>query len=92
MSHPPMFGTFTVTVDGSNDLCRGPDTLQQRHDSRSPIQHAQHNFGQHPQVCITYLCGVPLLSCISRLWMVATTNSGQMNIYRVLTLLVITPL
>jgi hypothetical protein len=34
MSHPPMFGTFTITVDGSNDLCRGPDTLQQRHDSR----------------------------------------------------------
>ena len=34
MSHPPMFGTFTVAVDGSNDLCRGPDTLQQQHDSR----------------------------------------------------------
>jgi hypothetical protein len=34
MSHTPMFGTFTITVDGSNDLCRGPDTLQQRHDSR----------------------------------------------------------
>jgi hypothetical protein len=34
MSHPPMFGTFTVTVDDSNDLCRGPDTLQHRHDSR----------------------------------------------------------
>jgi hypothetical protein len=33
MSHPPMFGTFTVTVDGGNDLCRGPDTLQQRHDT-----------------------------------------------------------
>jgi hypothetical protein len=31
MSHHPMFGTFTVAVD---DLSRGPDTLQQRHDSR----------------------------------------------------------
>ena len=34
MSLPPMFGTFTVAVDASNDLSRGPDTLQQRHDSR----------------------------------------------------------
>ncbi|KAH9992097.1 hypothetical protein BJV77DRAFT_451737 [Russula vinacea] len=37
MSHPPMFGTFTISVDGSSDLCRGPDTLQQRHDSRCPL-------------------------------------------------------
>ena len=34
MSHSPMFGTFTVTVDANNDLSRGPDTLQQQHDSR----------------------------------------------------------
>jgi hypothetical protein len=30
-----------------------------------PIQHPQHNFVQNAQVCITYTCGVPLLSYIS---------------------------
>jgi hypothetical protein len=34
MSHAPMFGTFNVSVDGTDDLCHGPDTLQQRHGSR----------------------------------------------------------
>jgi len=29
-----MFGTFTVTVDGSDQLCRGADTLYERHDTR----------------------------------------------------------
>jgi hypothetical protein len=29
------------------------------------IQHPQHNFVQNPQVCITYVCDVPLLSYIS---------------------------
>jgi hypothetical protein len=27
-----------------------------------PIQHPQHNFVQNPQVCITYICDVLLLS------------------------------
>jgi hypothetical protein len=30
-----------------------------------PIQHPQHNFVQNTQVCITYICDVPLLSHIS---------------------------
>jgi hypothetical protein len=30
-----------------------------------PIQHPQHNFVQNAQVCITYICDVPLLSYIS---------------------------
>jgi hypothetical protein len=30
-----------------------------------PIQHTQHNFVQNAQVCVTYLCDVPLLSYIS---------------------------
>jgi hypothetical protein len=29
-----------------------------------PIQHPQHNFVQNAQVCITYICDVPLLSYI----------------------------
>jgi len=29
-----MFGTFTVTVDGSDELYRGADTLYERHDTR----------------------------------------------------------
>jgi hypothetical protein len=30
-----------------------------------PIQHPQHNFVQNAQVCISYLCDIPLLSYIS---------------------------
>jgi hypothetical protein len=30
-----------------------------------PIQHQQHNFAQNAQVCIAYICDVPLLSHIS---------------------------
>ena len=30
-----------------------------------PTQHPQHNFVQNAQVCITYICDVPLLSYIS---------------------------
>ena len=33
--------------------------------SYAPIQHPQHNFVQNAQVCITYICDVPLLSYIS---------------------------
>jgi hypothetical protein len=57
MSHPPMFGTFTVTVDGSSDLCRGPDTLQQRHDSRR-----SHPFPSHVPIRHTYFPGCALPS------------------------------
>ena len=51
-----MFGTFTVTVDGSNDLCRGFDTLQQRHDSRRSHPSPPHVPNRH-----TYLlgCAIP---------------------------------
>jgi hypothetical protein len=31
---PSMFGTFSITVDGSAELCHGTDTLHQRHDAR----------------------------------------------------------
>ena len=47
MSLPPMFGTFTVTVDAHDDLCRGPDTLQQRHDSRKRHRSPSHVLGCH---------------------------------------------
>ena len=33
--------------------------------SYAPIQHPQHNLVQNAQVCITYICDVPLLSYIS---------------------------
>ena len=29
-----MFGTFTVAIDGSDELYRGADTLYERHDTR----------------------------------------------------------
>jgi hypothetical protein len=60
---------------------------------RGPIQHSQHNFVQNAQVCITFICNVPLLSHYQRrLWAVATTKSGRMSICWVLTLLALTPL
>jgi len=41
---PPMFGTFSVAVNGSDELCRGIDTLHPRHDARKlvhplPVNH-----------------------------------------------------
>jgi hypothetical protein len=34
---PSMFGTFSITVDGTAELCHGTDTLQQRQDTRKHV-------------------------------------------------------
>jgi len=52
-----MFGTFTVAVDGSDDLRRGPDTLQQHHDYRRSHSSPSHVPSRH-----TYSLGCALPS------------------------------